>query len=572
MTTPNVTSSTDSQMHNNIMEAGSRDRPPMLAAGRYPQWLQAVEANDDSPAIPEYTTPRKCGKLLKGYSKPEWSRFVTIVKQQHKLDEVAYHKLFDILKQYQNEVNELCAERLARNANPLALFRNQRTVNVAGAREKVGSPVVQQSGIQCFNCKEYGHFAKECRKPKRVKDSAYHKEKMLLYKQAKQETDDSNVIPDSPNMCEDDIQNEQNDVESDDERVALANLKLDVDENKKIQKKLKKANTSLAQELKECKAIRAETILGKPAPFSNSLERIYFPKTKSVSKANVSEGLSKPVTAQTLPQTARQAMSNTNVLKTGMYRIDNRTAHTRAPQLPQIVKNTNPRVSTSTGINHNTNVSRPQLKSNQSRDKVLQNNSQVKVKKTQVEVHPMIPSVLNKMKSVTAYADVPSQQELDLLFGPLYDEFFNVGSNPSTNIQSTSAPSTHTNVHAEENTDDQAEEGEQLQDDEFTTPFYHPLEHVRRNPSRPVQTRRQLATDPEMCMYALTVSTAEPKNIKEAMADSAWIEAMQEELHQFDRLQVWELVEKPFSKTVIKLKWLWKNKKDEDQTVIHNKA
>ncbi|GKA83309.1 retrovirus-related pol polyprotein from transposon TNT 1-94 [Tanacetum coccineum] len=75
-----------------------------------------------------------------------------------------------------------------------------------------------------------------------------------------------------------------------------------------------------------------------------------------------------------------------------------------------------------------------------------------------------------------------------------------------------------------------------------------------------------------MCMFALTVSTAKPKNIKEAMADSTWIEAMQEELHQFDRLQVWELVDKPFGKNVIKLKWLWKNKKDEDQTVIRNKA
>nr|GEY35762.1 retrovirus-related Pol polyprotein from transposon TNT 1-94 [Tanacetum cinerariifolium] len=62
-------------------------------------------------------------------------------------------------------------------------------------------------------------------------------------------------------------------------------------------------------------------------------------------------------------------------------------------------------------------------------------------------------------------------------------------------------------------------------------------------------------------MYALTVSTTEPKNIKEVMADFAWIEAMQEELHQFDRLQ-----------SVIRLKWLWKNKKDEDQTVIRNKA
>ncbi|GJS26384.1 retrovirus-related pol polyprotein from transposon TNT 1-94 [Tanacetum coccineum] len=116
---------------------------------------------------------------------PEWSRFVTIVKQQHKLDEVSYHKLFDILKQYQKEVNELRAERMAKNANPLATyFGGVTAVNVVGARETVGGPVVQQSGIQCFNCKEFGHYAKECRKPKRVKDSTYHKEKMLLCKQA----------------------------------------------------------------------------------------------------------------------------------------------------------------------------------------------------------------------------------------------------------------------------------------------------------------------------------------------------------------------------------------------------
>nr|GEY86882.1 hypothetical protein [Tanacetum cinerariifolium] len=547
-------------------------------------------------------------------------------------------------------------------------FGNQRTVNVAAVRENVGSKVVQQSGIQCFNCKEYGHFAKECRTLKSVKDFAYHKEKMLLCKQAEQgvplqaeqydwladtdeevqneagynvfanylqhskqsesvsntclvETDDSNVFPDSPDMCEDDIQNEQNDVENDDERVALANLianlKLEVDENKKIQKQLKKANTTLAQELKECKAILAESnhfcaptahdieiliqtcliplaiktqsdslkfvhelkqemhadlkyvksleteidelesdkaefldmydvilqecvskdvmcsylmylfdldalaelqrmylhkvkecdclaqklskqtdyvskkvhtellqrfakvekhsislelalqkckeqvkidtvcnekasndfrkereqyfeiqdlkaqmqdkniaiselkkliekgkgkfvytkfdrpsvvrqpnaqripkpsVLGKPTPFLDSLERKYFPKTRSVPKANVSKGLLKPVTAQTLPQTAKKAVSNTNVRRPGMYRIDNRTTHTRAPQLPRTVRNTNHRVSTSTGVNQKPNVNRPQLKSNQLKDKVLPNNSQVKAKKTQVEV------------------------------------------------------------------------------------------------------------------------------------------------------------------------------------------
>nr|GFA57111.1 hypothetical protein [Tanacetum cinerariifolium] len=202
----------------------------------------------------------------------EWSRFVTIVKQNHNLDTVSYHKLFDIIKQYQKEVNEIHAERIAKNANPLALvataqqyldtyyqapkshksyappskqssstisnasikykakeiakpirppsessfeedsdpeqaqrdknmqkslasiakykndnqtrrFANQRTMTVAGARETVGSQVVRQTGIQCFNYKEFGHLAKECWKPKRVKDYAYHKEKMLLCKQ-----------------------------------------------------------------------------------------------------------------------------------------------------------------------------------------------------------------------------------------------------------------------------------------------------------------------------------------------------------------------------------------------------
>ncbi|GJY70266.1 hypothetical protein Tco_0473969 [Tanacetum coccineum] len=77
------------------------------------------------------------------------------------------------------------------------------------------------------------------------------------------ETVDSNVIPDSPDMCDNDIQNDQNVVECDDERVALANLianlKFDVHENKKIQNQLKKANASLTQELKKFKSTLAET-------------------------------------------------------------------------------------------------------------------------------------------------------------------------------------------------------------------------------------------------------------------------------------------------------------------------
>nr|GFB02298.1 Gag-Pol polyprotein [Tanacetum cinerariifolium] len=64
-------------------------------------------------------------------------------------------------------------------------YDNQRVVNVARARENVHSQVVQQFGIQCYNCKEYGHVAKECPISKRAKDAAYHKENMLLCKQEK---------------------------------------------------------------------------------------------------------------------------------------------------------------------------------------------------------------------------------------------------------------------------------------------------------------------------------------------------------------------------------------------------
>nr|GFC23225.1 ribonuclease H-like domain-containing protein [Tanacetum cinerariifolium] len=56
------------------------------------------------------------------------------------------------------------------------------------------------------------------------------------------------------------------------------------------------------------------------------------------------------------------------------------------------------------------------------------------------------------------------------------------------------------------------------------------------------------------------------------MADSAWIESMQEELYQFDRLEVWELVDRPLCKNVINMEWLWKNKRNEENNVIRNKS
>nr|GEZ73902.1 retrovirus-related Pol polyprotein from transposon TNT 1-94 [Tanacetum cinerariifolium] len=86
-------------------------------------------------------------------------------------DEMSKDKEIDKLMDNSPQIN--------RNAG----YESQRSGIVAGARETVGSIVVQKSRIQCYNYKEYGHVARECQKTKRAKDAAYHREKMLLCKQ-----------------------------------------------------------------------------------------------------------------------------------------------------------------------------------------------------------------------------------------------------------------------------------------------------------------------------------------------------------------------------------------------------
>nr|GEZ57403.1 hypothetical protein [Tanacetum cinerariifolium] len=116
---------------------------------------------------------------------------------------------------------------------------------------------------------------------------------------------------------------------------------------------------------------------------------------------------------------------------------------------------------------------------------------------------------------------VTTSNELDLLFSSMFDELLNGSSkvvSKSSAVSAADAPNQH-----------------------------HPLEQVIRNPSQYVRTRRQLESDAEMCMFMLTVSRTEPKNIKEAMKDSAWIESMQEELHQFDRLDEGVYFEESFA-------------------------
>ena len=96
----------------------------------------------------------------------------------------------------------------------------------------------------------------------------------------------------------------------------------------------------------------------------------------------------------------------------------------------------------------------------------------------------------------------------------------------------------------------------------------HPVENVLGNMESVVRTRNQLNNMSNVAF----ISSIEPKNPKEASSDDSWILAMQEELNQFTRNDVWELVPKPEDKTIIGTKWVYKNKMNELGEVVRNKA
>ncbi|GKB90510.1 retrovirus-related pol polyprotein from transposon TNT 1-94 [Tanacetum coccineum] len=196
--------------------------------------------------------------------------------------------------------------------------------------------------------------------------------------------------------------------------------------------------------------------------------------------------------------------------------------------------------------------------------------------------------------------NIPSKEDLDNLFGPMYEEYFEKRSSDMS-INSAAqqvhdhedSPSTSLIIDDEFNQEDSADfdgnmvfvpydalkfkevessttaldpsnmhEFHQVQPSTHIWTKSYPLEQVIGDPSKPVMTQNRFQTDSELCMYALTVSTLELKNIKEAMSDHSWIESMEDELHQFERLDVWELVPRPNGKNIIVVKWLWKNKSD----------
>nr|GEU34141.1 reverse transcriptase domain-containing protein [Tanacetum cinerariifolium] len=145
------------------------------------------------------------------------------------------------------------------------------------------------------------------------------------------------------------------------------------------------------------------SVLCKPTTFSNSFVRKDFSKSKSVIQTHVSDDFSKPITAQTLPMNKKSILKNTNVIAPGMYKIHTDHNQTRTSQLPQESRNTNKRVSFSTGVIPTTSVSRSQLKRNPMGDRVMRDSSQGK--KQEVEDQRRSVKLSKNKTSVAACND-----------------------------------------------------------------------------------------------------------------------------------------------------------------------
>ncbi|GJS77698.1 hypothetical protein Tco_0727579 [Tanacetum coccineum] len=299
---------------------------------------------------------------------PEWSRFVTVVKQSKEIDTISYHTLFDILKQYQNEVNDIRAERIAKSANPLALLAAAQPYS----DNYYQAPKPQRSNATSSSTRPSAstrHKGKEIAKP---------------------------VTPQSESVSEEDSDPEQAQRDKDMQKnLALLAKYFKTKYFTKIYKptnnNFKTSSNFRNQELK---------IPHKVVPLQAEQADWLADTDEEIDEQELEAHYSFMAKIQEYSYQKNPVQLNIH-----WNRIATTTTQNREPQLPHASRNTNPYVFESLGVNHTTSVSRPQLKCYQVKDKVVPNNSQVKFKKKEVEDHHRISSISKKTKSVTACND-----------------------------------------------------------------------------------------------------------------------------------------------------------------------
>nr|GFA29162.1 retrovirus-related Pol polyprotein from transposon TNT 1-94 [Tanacetum cinerariifolium] len=142
------------------------------------------------------------------------------------------------------------------------------------------------------------------------------------------------------------------------------------------------------------------------------------------------------------------------------------------------------------------------------------------------------------------------------------DSFFSIPIPKVSSNQSSSMDSIHTIMYPDH----------QISEHNSKWTKDHPLENIISEFARPVSTRLQLHEQALFCHYDAFLTSVEPKTYKDALTQSCWIEAMQQELNGFERLEVWELIPRPDKSMVITMKWIYKVKLDKPGGILKNKV
>ncbi|GJU61317.1 retrovirus-related pol polyprotein from transposon TNT 1-94 [Tanacetum coccineum] len=182
----------------------------------------------------------------------------------------------------------------------------------------------------------------------------------------------------------------------------------------------------------------------------------------------------------------------------------------------------------------------------------------------------------------------PNRNDWDHLFQPMSDEYYNPPTIAVYPVQEAAALRAKviadspvlTSINQDAPSTNSTSQRSSSNIRQIHTPFEHigrwtkdhPISNVIGDPSRSVSTKKQLETDVMWCYFDAFLTSVEPKNFKQAMTEPSWIDAMQEEIHEFERLEVWKLVSCPDKVFLIKLKWIYKVKIDESGRVLKNKA
>ncbi|GJS34044.1 retrovirus-related pol polyprotein from transposon TNT 1-94 [Tanacetum coccineum] len=581
---------------------------------------------------------------------PEWQRFVTLVKQSQELKTVSYHKLYDILKQHQNEVNEIRAERLARTANPLALVAQQQPVyhhqNHPTQNTQYSSTRSQQStrnrgkAIVTSSAPTYDpepatvtedeemskekeidklmalislsfkkiykptnnnlrtssntSRANQDNSPRINRGTGYDNQRAELeahymyMAQIQEVTPDpvnnSGPIFDDEEMHKTLRSSKRNLISKNDVNYAskveidcakakgdLMSYKIDFEKSSNAYtQKINDLNQTISDMKKELCAhqetisimsqakeaqiklykTREDKELDKVIALENKvkvLNDIVYKTGQSVQTMNMLNRNCKTSFAK--PEFLKKAQrANPRLYDIGCY--NDNLALMLAPESDESIQLANKCRSKLSDLirpfdydqlNNLYDCGKEKIKNDKS-FKENKSNVFLKEREQYCEIQDLKAQLQDKGIAISVLNDNPDLRSKEETPGVLIDSS-HLSKETHCQLQHSNGTKSTEMVKI---VDKMKEKGDafilfgilprQHHPSAQRWTKDHPLEQVIGNPSQSVRTRRQLETDGEMCMFALTVSRTEPKNIKEAMADSAWIESMQEELHQFDRL------------------------------------